>query len=343
MKFIGARRVSSKLSRKTTLNGIFVWLLTSFLLASASIQAQQPAARVPVIGIFLPDTATAYSTYVAAFLKGLDDLGYVIGQNILIEYRYADGKRDRFPELASELARLKVDVIVVAGGTLAAAKQASGTIPIVAATAGDLVASGHVASLAKPGGNITGSTNIDADLSGKRLEVLKDTLPRLSRAALLTFAGNRGDQDELKETRAAARSLRVQVQALEVRDGNGFQSAFGAMGEERADAVIITNNSFNFAHRRQVFELAAKYRLPSMCGRDTFVEYGFLISYAGSRRDTFRRAAYFVDKILKGAKPADLPVQQPTVFEMVINLKTAKQIGLTIPPNVLARADRVIR
>jgi putative tryptophan/tyrosine transport system substrate-binding protein len=322
---------------------ILAWLLTTFLLTTASAQAQQSAIRIPVIGVFLPDTAAAFSTYVEAFLKGLDDLGYVVGQNILIEYRYADGKRDQFPKLATELVLLKVDAILVVGGTLAAAKQATSTIPIVAATAGDLVGSGYVASLAKPAGNITGSTNVDADLSGKRLELLKDAIPKLSRLAFLSFAGNRGDQDELKETRAAAQSLRVQIQPLEVKDRSEFQSAFGAMREERAEAFIITNNSFNFAHRRLVFELAAKYRLPSMCGRDAFVEHGCLISYAASRRDAFRRAAYFVDKILKGTKPADLPVQQPTKFELVINLKTAKQIGLTIPPNVLARADRVIR
>jgi putative ABC transport system substrate-binding protein len=322
---------------------VAIWLLTTFLLTTASAQAQQPAGRVPVIGVFLPDTAVAFSTYVEGFLKGLDDLGYVVGRNILIEYRYANGKRDRFPELANELVGLKVDVIVVVGGTLAAAKQATSTIPIVAATAGDLVGSGYVASLAKPGGNITGSTNIDADLSGKRLELLKDAIPKLSRLAFLFFAGNRGDQDELKQTRAAAQSHRVQIQSLAVKDRSEFQSAFDAMKEERAEAFIITNNSFNFAHRRLVFELATRYRLPSMCGRDAFVEHGCLSSYAASRRDAFRRAAYFVDKILKGVSPTDLPVQQPTKFELVINLKTAKQIGVTIPPNVLARADRVIK
>ena len=322
---------------------IFAWLLTTFLLTTASAQAQQKARKIPVVGVFLPDTEAAYASYVEAFLKGLDELGYVVGRNILIEYRYANRERHRFAELTNELVDLKVEAIVVVGGTLATAKQATSTIPIIAATAGDLVGSGYVKSLAKPDGNVTGSTNIDADLSGKRLEVLKDTVPRLSRVAFLSFAGNRGDQDELKETRAAAQSLRVQIQPLEVKDRSEFQSVFGAMREERAEAFIITNNSFNFAHRRLVFELAAKYRLPSMCGRDAFVEHGCLISYAASRRDAFRRAAYFIDKILKGAKPADLPVQQPTKFELVINLKTAKQIGLTIPPNVLARADRVIK
>jgi putative ABC transport system substrate-binding protein len=322
---------------------ILFCLLKTFFPVAGLAQPQQSPDKLPVIGVLLPDTAPAYASYVEAFLGGLHDFGYVVGRNILIEYRYADGKRDQFPQLAAELVRLKPDVILVVGGTLAAAKKATNTLPIVAATAGDLVGSGYVASLAKPGSNITGSTNIDSDLSGKRLELLKETFPKLSRVALLTYGGNRGDQDELKETQAAAQSLRVQIQSIEVKEPSQFQSAFSAMVKERAEAVIVTNNSFNFGHRQLVFELAAKSRLPSMCGRDAFVEHGCLISYAASRRDAFRRAAYFIDKILKGAKPADLPVQQPTKFELVINLKIAKQIGLAIPPNVLARADRVIR
>jgi putative tryptophan/tyrosine transport system substrate-binding protein len=318
--------------------------LCALLIALCSpAQAQQSASKLPVIGVFLPDTASAFASYVAALREGLQELGYMEGKNLLIEYRHADGKRDLFPELAAELVRLKVDAIVVVGGTLAAAKQATSTIPIVAATAGDLVGSGYVASLAKPGGNITGSTNIDADLSGKRLELLKEAFPKLSRVAFLSWKGNRGDQDELRETLAAAQAMGVRIQSLEIEDPGRFQSAFSAMSKERAEAVIITNNSFNFAHRRLLFELAAKNRLPSMCGRDAFVEHGCLISYAASRRDAFRRAAYFIDKILKGAKPAELPVQQPTKFELVINLRTAKEISLMIPPNVLARADRVIR
>ena len=338
---IGEAKTSS---RRTVMRQMVSVMLCAMLFAFCfPVSAQQPPGKVPVIGVLLPDTSVAFASYVEAFLQGLRDLGYVAGQNIHIEYRYADGKRDRFTELATELVRLKVDAIVVVGGTLAATKQATNTIPIVAATAGDLVGNGYVASLAKPGGNITGSTNIDADLSGKRLELLKEAFPKLSRVAFLTFAGNRGDQDELKETRAAAQFLRVQIQSLAVKDRSEFPSAFSAMSKERSEAVIITNNSFNFGHRRLIFELAAKSRLPSMCGRDAFVEHGCLISYAASRRDAFRRAAYFIDKILKGAKPAELPVQQPTKFELVINLKTAKQIGLTIPPHVLARADRVIR
>ena len=334
----------SKYSAPIAQRSALVFTLCTMLFAlSPKTQAQQLPEKVPVIGVFLPDTAPAYASYVKSLLGGLHDLGYVAGRNIHIEYRYADGKRDQFAQLAAELVRLKPDAILVVGGTLAAAKQATRTIPIVAATAGDLVGSGYVASLAKPGGNITGSTNIDADLSGKRLELLKEAFPKLSRVAFLTYAGNKGDQDELKETRAAAQSLHVQIHSLEVKDRSEFPSAFSALAKERAEAVIVTNNSFNFAHRRLLFELAAKSRLPSMCGRDAFVEHGCLISYAASRRDAFRRAAYFIDKIVKGAKPADLPVQQPTKFELVINLKTAKQIGITIPQSVLYRANRVIR
>jgi putative ABC transport system substrate-binding protein len=318
-------------------------LLTVFLLTVALTGAQQPAGRVPMIGIFLPDTKAAYASYVAAFLKGLDELGYVVGRNILIEYRYADGKRDRFPKHASDLVGLKVDAIVVVGGTLNVTRHATRAIPIVAATAGDLVADGYVVSLARPGGNITGTTNIDSELSAKRLELLKETLPRLSRLAVISHAGNRQDRDELKETRAAGHIFGVRIQSLEIKAPGQLPGAFIAMTEERAQAVIITNNSFTFANRKQLFELATGKQLPTMCGRDAFVEHGCIISYAGSRLDGFRRAAYFIDKILKGAKPADLPVQQPTKFELVINLKTAKQIGLTIPPNVLARADRVIQ
>ena len=303
----------------------------------------QSAKRVPVVGVFLPETASAYASYVDAFQEGLRELGYVVGQNILIEYRYAEGKRDRFAELAAELVRLKVDVLVVVGGTLAATKRATSTIPIVVGSAGDLVGDGYVAGLARPGGNITGSTNVDSDLSAKRLELLKEAFPKLSRVAVLSHEGNRGDQDELKETRTAAQPLRVRIQSQDLKDPGQFQGAFSAMIKDRAEALIITNNSFNFFHRRQFFEFAAKNRLPTMCGRAAFVEDGCLISYAASRQDSMRRAAYFVDKILKGAKPADLPVQQPTKFEFVINLKTAKQIGVTIPQSVLFRADKVIK
>jgi putative ABC transport system substrate-binding protein len=315
---------------------ILVWLLTIFVLTTASVQAQQATGRIPVIGIFLPDTKVAYASYVDAFLKGLADLGYVVGQNIHIENLYVDGKREKLSLLATEIVSLKPEAIVVVGGTLNATRGATKTIPIVAATAGDLVTDGYVVSLAKPGGNITGTTNIDSELSAKRLELVKETLPKISRVAVISHEGNRQDRDELKETRAAGEIFGVRIQSVEIKDPSQIPAAFAAVTEERAQAVIITNNSFTFANRKQLFGLATGKR-------DAFVEHGCMMSYAGSRLDGFRRAAYFVDKILKGAKPDDLPVQQPTKFELVINLKTAKQIGLKIPPNVLARADRVIK
>ena len=313
------------------------------LFGLCSIGSAQPVKKMPVIGVLLPDTASAYASYVAALVQGLRELNYVVDQNIRFEYRYADGKRERFSQLAEELVRQKVDVIVVVGGTLDAAKRATNTIPIVVATAGDLVRGGYAASLARPGGNITGSTNIDADLSAKRLELFKETLPALARVAVISWKGNRQDEEELKETRAAANTFGVRIQSLEINEPSQIAGAFTRMTDERAQALIITNNSFNFGNRQQLFELAASKLLPTMCGRDAFAEHGCLMCYAGSRLDSFRRAAYFVDKIVKGTKPGDLPVQQPTKFELLINLKTAKQIGLTIPPNVLARADKVIR
>jgi putative ABC transport system substrate-binding protein len=322
----------------------FNWLIATVLVTTVSLaEAQSPARKTPVIGLFLPDSPAAYASYVEAFRQGLRELGYVVGQNILIEYRYAEGRRDRFPILAAELVGLKVDVIVVVGGTLAATKRASSTVPIVVGSAGDLVGGGYVSSLAKPGSNITGSTNVDSDFSAKRLELLKEAVPKLSRVAVFTHEGNQGDQDEVRETRTAAQPFGVRVQSHDIKDPGEFHDAFAAMMKERIDGLIITNNSFNFSYRMKFLGFAEKHRLPTMCGRAAFVEDGCLISYAASRHDSMRRAAYFVDKILKGAKPADLPVQQPTKFELAINLKTAKQIGLTIPPNVLARADRVIR
>jgi putative ABC transport system substrate-binding protein len=323
---------------------LFRLLLIVAFLGAGPVGEAQPAKKVPVIGTLHFDSPSSVEQSFEAFRQGLRQLGYVVGQNILIEYRYAEGKGDRLPELAAELVRLKVDVIVVAGGgATRAAKQATSTIPIVVASAGDLVGSGLVANLAQPGGNITGSTNVDSDFSAKRLLLLKDSFPKLSRVAVLSWEVNQGDQDELKETRAEAQRLKVRIQSLEIKDPGQIPGAFAAMTKERAGALIITNNNNNFSHRRQILELAAKNRLPTMCGRDAFVEDGGLMSYAASRLDSFRRAAIFVDKILKGRKPADLPVEQPMKIEFVINLKTAKQIGVTIPQSVMYRADRVIR
>jgi putative ABC transport system substrate-binding protein len=275
----------------------------------------------------------------------LRELGYLEGKNILIEYRYAEGKREQWPELAAELVRLKVDVIVVGGvGVTQATRQATSTIPIVVGGAGDLVKAGLVGSLAKPGGNITGSTEISPDLSGKRLELLKEVLPKASRVAVLWYPSvGLTDDDEVRETETAARQFGVKVQLVEVKVPDEFDAAYRAIAKQQLNAVIIIQGSFTLFHRRQLVELAVKNRLPSVCESARFADEGCLLSYGADVLYLYRRAAVFVDKILKGAKPADLPVEQPTKFELVINLKTAKQIGLTIPPNVLARADKVIK
>jgi putative ABC transport system substrate-binding protein len=325
------------------MKNLFRLFLIVAVLGVGSVAQAQQAKNVPVIGTLHSDSPSSVESSFEAFRQGLRQLGYVVGQNILIEYRYAEGKRDRVPDLAAELVRLNVDVIfAVGGGTVSAVKRATSTIPIVA-SAGDLVGDGLVASLARPGGNITGLTNVDADFSAKRLLLLKDSFPKLSRVAVLTREGSRGDHDELKETRAAAQSLKVRIQSLEIKEPGQIPGAFAAMTKERAGALIITNNSFTFLHRRQLLELAAKNRLPTMCGRAGFVDAGGLMSYAADRLDSFRRAAIFVDKILKGRKPADLPVEQPMKFEFIVNLKTAKQIGVTVEPNVLVRANKVIK
>ena len=319
------------------------YMFVAIVLAATLPAAAQQPKKIPTIGILAAGTLSSMAPFREAFQQGIVDLGYVVGKNIQIEYRYADGKLERLPELAAELVRLRVDVIAV-GGTpaVAAAKQATSTIPIVAGSAGDLVGAGLVASLARPGGNVTGSTNVDPDLSGKRLELLKEVFPKLSRVAVLLH-DNPGDQDELRETQTVARTFAVQIQSLEVNEPNQFQSVYAEMTKKGAHALIILNSTFTSIHRKQLMELSAKHRLPSMCGPTQYTDAGCLISYGPDPRDNWRRAATYIDKILKGAKPADLPVEQPKKYHLVINLKTAKQIGLTIPPNVLARADRVIR
>ena len=281
---------------------------------------------------------------IEAFRQGLRELGYIEGQNISVEYRFAEGKDERHAIFAAELVNLGVDVIVT-GGTAAtlAAKQATSTIPIIVGGAGDLVSEGLVASLARPGGNVTGFTNIDPDLSAKRLQLLREALPKVSRVAVLYHGGPGGDQEELRETQTVGKSLGVQIQALRVLEPDQFKRAYAAMTKEHAQALIIFSGGFGMAHQRELLDLAAKIRIPTMCGTPEWSEAGGLIAYGHDRRDQFRRAATYVDKILKGTKPADLPVQQPMKFELVINLKTAKQIGVTIPPGVLARADKVIR
>ena len=314
-----------------------------FLGVSFPAQAQQPK-KVPRIGFLGGASASFYAARTNAFRQGLNELGYTEGKNIVIEYRYAEGKFDRLPDLAAELVGLKLDVIVAAPTpSVLAAKKASATTPIVFASVVDPVASGLVASLARPGGNITGLTILGPELSGKRLELLKEVLPNVTRVAALWNSANPAQELIWKEMQAAAQELRLQLQSLEVRSANDFDIAFEAALRERAQALIPSGEPLINTQLKRIVEFAAKNRLPAMYAGPEVVDAGGLMSYAPNYTDQYRRAAIYVDKILKGAKPADLPVEQPTKFEFVINLKTAKQIGLTIPPNVLARADRVIK
>jgi putative ABC transport system substrate-binding protein len=314
------------------------WLLTTVLLTASSLaQAQQP--KIPRIGYLVSRAGPGPNDQ--GFDKGMRELGYVEGQNIVIERRWAGGNAASVPDLAADLVRLKVDAIFAGGATVGAVKRATGTIPIVFIAEGDPVGSGLVASLARPGGNITGLAILADELAGKRLELLKETVPRISRVAVLRHSTS--DVSHLKATEAAASSLGFQLQILEVKYSNDFDSAFGAAKKGGAEALIELPSSFLATHRKSLVDLAAKSRLPAMYEHSGFANDGGLMSYGPNLPDIYRRAAIYVNKILKGAKPADLPVEQPTKFEFVINLRAAKQIGLTIPPNVLARADRVIK
>ena len=322
---------------------IIICLLTTALLSIVSFaEAQQPK-KVPRIGYLTAAPFSAITARTEAFRQGLRELGYVEGKNIVLEYRSAEGKFDRLPKLAAELVHLNVDVIVSAGGTVTrSAKEATATIPIVMAFDNDPVGNGFVASLARPGGNVTGLSNLSSELSGKRLELLKEIVPRLSRVAVLGNSTNPGNAQALRETELAARAFGVQLQYLDVPGPKDIETAFREASKGRADAVLVLPSSVATSQRKQIADLAIKNRLPAIYLPE-FVDAGGLMSYGASSTDLFRRAATYVDKILKGAKPADLPVQQPIKFDLVINLKTAKQIGLTIPPNVLARADKVIK
>jgi putative ABC transport system substrate-binding protein len=318
---------------------IFVWLLATVLLTIAPLAQAPHAAKVARIGFL----GTAAKERIDAFRHGLRDLGWVEGQNITIEYR-SDPQQDRLPSLAAELVRLKVDVIVTPGAAAAlAAKQATKTIPIVMASIPDPIEAGLVASLARPGGNVTGLSNLNAEVGGKRLELLKETVPKISRVAALRHGSGEGSRQQMNEIAIAARALTLRLQSLEARGAEDYENAFLEMVRERANALITLASPQFTIDRLQLVNLAAKHRLPAIYADRAYVESGGLMSYGPDRSDLYRRAATYVDKILKGAKPADLPVEQPTKFQFVINLKTAKQIGLTIPPNVLARADRVIR
>jgi putative tryptophan/tyrosine transport system substrate-binding protein len=321
-----------------------VALLVGLTFASVRLVEAQQEAKIPGIGFLFGASPSANSARIEAFRQGLRELGYVEGKNIVVEDRYADGKIDRLPALAAELVRLKVDVIVSAssGGTRSF-KEATNTIPIVMAQDTDPVANGIVASLARPGGNITGLSSLAPELSGKRLELLKEILPKLSRVAVLGTSTNRATAQALRETEVAARALKVQLQYLDVLDPKDIETAFQKATKGRAAGVLPLNSAVLNSQRIQVVNLATRSRLPAIYFAPEWMEDGGLMSYGVSYPDLYRRAATYVDKILKGAKPADLPVEQPTKFEFIINLKAAKQIGLTIPPNVLVRADKVIK
>src|SRR5262245_12431266 len=323
---------------------ITILTLGAMLLAlSFSTEAQQPT-KIPRIGYLATAPASAITARVKAFRQGLRELGYVEGKNIVIEQRYAEDKLDRLSALAAELVSLKVDIIVTGGPSpTRAAKEATTTIPIVMTQVGDPVATGFVASLAQPGGNITGLSTLAPGLSGKRLELMKETISKLSRVAVFGTSATADTAQVLKEVERAAGALRVKLQYVDVVDPKHINTAFQSASKGGAEALIVLGSAAFIAHRTQVVELAAKYRLPTMYNRQEYVETGGLMFYGVNLGDLSRRAAVYVDKILKGAKPADLPVEQPTKFEFIINLKAAKQIGLTIPPNVLARADRVIK
>src|SRR5215475_4219145 len=322
---------------------ITVLTLCALLYALCFPAEAQQAGKIFRIGILDSGTVSGMAVLLDAFRHELSKLGWIEGKNIAFEYRFAEGKIERLPELAAELIRLKVDLIVTTGDPQAsAAKKATSTIPIVMANAGDPVGSGFVASLARPEGNVTGVSNLGAELNSKRLEILKDAIPKLARVGLLRGGGIASSQ--LKEIRPAALALKLKLEEIETQlDPKSLESAFKTAKEKQVGAIMtITSRQF-FAERKRIVELAVKYLLPAIYVQREFVEDGGLMSYGADYEDLFRKAAHYVDKILKGAKPADLPVQQATKFEFVINLKAAKQIGLTLSPEFLSRASQVIR
>jgi len=323
-----------------------LWLLCAILLAlSVSASAQQPG-KIFRIGFLDNSNASGSAVLVEALRQELNKLAWVEGKNLTIEYRFAEQKPDRLPELAADMVRLKVDLIVVAAtGPAVAAKNATSTIPIVMANSGDPVGAGLVASLARPGGNVTGFSGLSTQLNTKRLEILKDSVPKLIRVGLLRpEGGGRGDELQLKEIRAAAVALNLKLEEIETQsDPKGLQSAFQTVKDKQIKAIMTNTNRSFFAERKRIVSLATKHRLPAIYFQKEFVDEGGLMSYGVDYDDLFRKAAHYVDKILKGVKPADLPVQQATEFEFVINLNAAKQIGLTIPARVLERANKVIK
>jgi putative ABC transport system substrate-binding protein len=323
-----------------------VLALSAMLFALGSSASAQQTGKVFRIGFLDESTASGMAVLLEAFRQELSKLGWIEGKNIAFEYRFAEQKNERLPELAADLVRLKVDLIVVAGTIAAlASKSATTTIPIVMSNAGDPVGAGLVASLARPGGNVTGNSGLSTELNTKRLEILKDAVSRLSRVGLLRPAGGgAGTALQLKELRPAALALKLKLEEIETQpEPKALESAFQTAKQKQVNAIMTTSTRQFFVERKRIVEFAAKHRLPAIYFQKEFVDEGGLMSYGADYDDLFRRAAVYVDKILKGAKPADLPVQQATKFEFVINLKAAKQIGLTLSPEFLARANRVVK
>jgi ABC-type uncharacterized transport system substrate-binding protein len=337
----------SGVSLKSALCNLNSAILVGAMLFALSLPAKaQQGGKIRRIAFLSPGTPErqARNPRSQAFLQGLRDFGWIEGQNLVIERRFAEGQFSRLAELAVELASLNVDVIVTAAAPSAkAAKDATGTIPIVILDPGDPVGTGLVTSLARPGGNVTGVTSIAPDLAGKRLELLKEAAPKISRVAVVFNSVIPPSEIAMNEMEATGRALRLRIQSAAVQGPKGFDDAFAAMTQQRADSFIVFPDPLTFSNQEVIVNFAAKSRIPGLFGAMEFVEIGGLMSYGPSYPGMFRRGAYYVDRILKGTNPSDLPVEQPTKFELVINLKTAKQIGVTIPPNVLARADKVIK
>jgi putative ABC transport system substrate-binding protein len=318
-------------------------LTLGLLAAPLAAEAQQPK-TVPRIGFVSVNAPAVMSARTEAFRQGLRELGYVEGKNIVIEWRYAEGKLDRLPALAADLVRLNVDVVVSAGPSVTRSmKEATATIPIVMAFDNDPVGSRFVASLARPGGNITGLAALAPEISGKQLDLLKEIFPRLSHVAVVGNSTQPGNAAALRELTVTAAALGIRLQYLDVLSPEGIENVFRDATKARADAVLLLDNPFFISYGTQIVDLAVKSRLPAIYEQSEYVAAGGLMSYSPNYLDLYRRAAAYVDKIFKGAKPADLPVEQPTKFELVINLKAARALGLTIPPSVLARADEVIQ
>jgi putative tryptophan/tyrosine transport system substrate-binding protein len=343
MMKLEVRSQKSKVSKSTALSFFSFTLGTLLYALCFPVEAQQPK-KVPRIGFLFVSSLSSNSARIEAFREGLHELRYIEGENIAIEWRSAEEKTNRVPTLAAELVRLKVDVMVTAGpAATRPAKEATVSIPIVMAQDSDPVGNGFVASLARPGGNITGLSTLSPELSGKQLELLKEIVRKLSTVAVIGNSNRPGNAQALKEMELAAGRFGVKLQYLDVRDPMEIEPTFKAASNGRVNGVLMLGNPIATSHRTQIADLAVKNRLPVIYDRPEFVEDGGLMTYSVSQNELYRRAATYVDKILKGAKPANLPVEQPTKFELIVNLKAAKSIGLTIPPNVLARADRVIK